>query len=299
MNINFDKLKSFKNEQEARNARTNRGPRVNFWRPKSGKNTIRILPAWASEGEFEGQFWFEVFQHWNISTDSKAPVLCTEKTSGHNTPCPVCAAIKDLWNQADTTTDPVRKLELTELAKSFKAKSATLLSIVDLNDATYTAEDLAKEQEHRPGEDAPFEVGELKIQLYAAGPSVFNLVRDTIIENELDVTDPKKGNDFSIEKKGSGFDTTYNVVPKMKASALKGYSPDMVLPALNNFIRVLEVEKIEAYLAASIPTQLSGSSKAAVASLPEDALPESFGGAGDADDGEDLAAKLKGALGGS
>lgn len=195
-------------------------PSAKFFKVSDGDNRVRVLTGWTEEGMFAGQFWREVAQHWNVSPDAKGPVLCTKRTPGLDGDCPICDFLEQLKN------DNLDDIAAQELVKDLRAKTAYLLNIVDTVDPTYTVKDVSEFKKAKPDADLPFEVGDIKVQVYPATVSVFNQILSTIRSNEADITDPESGHDIVITKSGKGMNTRYttNVVIK-KSSAPAGADP--------------------------------------------------------------------------
>src|SRR5687768_3387414 len=97
--LDWAKLNKQKEELEARMARGGGAGSIKWWKPVNGVNRIRILPGWTDEGEYAGQFWREVAQHWGVSEDVKGPILCPRETPGLNGSCPICAFVDELKNE--------------------------------------------------------------------------------------------------------------------------------------------------------------------------------------------------------
>lgn len=57
-----------------------------YWSPKEGKNTIRILPPWNEEGVF----FFKGTLHYGVQGESSAPVPCRENIDKD---CPICESL--------------------------------------------------------------------------------------------------------------------------------------------------------------------------------------------------------------
>ena len=60
-----------------------------YWSPKEGKNTIRILPPWNDEGVF----FFKGILHYGVQGESSAPVPCRENIGKD---CPICEALEGI-----------------------------------------------------------------------------------------------------------------------------------------------------------------------------------------------------------
>jgi len=202
MGLDWNKL----NDQKARldeKLSKSGGSGAKFWKPQAGANRVRIMPGWTSEGYYANQFWREVAQHWNVTEDSKGPVLCPKKTPGLTGDCPVCALVTSLKKDKSD-------LGAQTLAKDLRAKSAYFLNVVDVSSQTYTAQDVVEFKKARPDADeVPFEVGEVKVQIYAAPATVFNQILNVMRENSLDITEVAGGKDITIRKSGKGLKTRY------------------------------------------------------------------------------------------
>lgn len=299
MAINNDKINKMKAELEKKMAGGGGNlTRVLFWVPKAGKNSIRIMPPWTTDekSDFAGIFWREVYQHWNVSSDQKAPFICPKQTPGMDAECPVCDFVEALRARKND-------LDAQELVKKIRAKVTYMLNVVDLKDPTYTETDVEKFREARNSDvECPFEVGDPKIQVYAAGTTVFNQILGFISENEgEDITHFDTGHDVTINKVGSGMTTKYEVMVKAKPS--KTAIPENTkITNLEEVGFTVEADKLREMLSSNhgnaFPALLAGSrsagklssgSKATVAATTDDDLL-------DVDDDDDLEAELKRAM---
>lgn len=243
--MDFSKILSAKKAIEDRSKRPDFGPRINYWKPTKPKSEIRIMPDFADEGVYAGQFWREVHQHWLKEDGGKNNViLCEEKTpflSGEK--CDICSYVSEL--RADKTN-----IEAQTLANDIKSKVAYLMTIIDMADPEYTAADLAKAMESAPDGEAPFKVGDPKLQIYAAGPTVFNAILGIIQDNSLDITSFKEGHNIFLEKAGTGINTKYTVNLKVKSSNVGEKVANVSLPDLS---RIGKTEDDKQKLLASLP----------------------------------------------
>jgi len=211
--LNMDKVLAQKQSLEERMARGGGSSSiVKWWKPQGGDNRIRVMPGWATEGVFEGQFWREVAQHWNVSEEQRGPVLCPNRTPGLAGECPICEFV-------DTLRGDRSNVQAQELVREIRAKTTYLLNVVSVSDDTYTAQDVAEFKKVRPDEDAPFTVGGPKVQVYACPPTVFDQILGIIKINELDITDLGKGHDVVISKHGVGLKTRYETQLVVKATS--------------------------------------------------------------------------------
>ena len=69
-----------------------------FWRPKDGNQTIRIVPT--PDGDPFKDYYF----HYNLGPNSKGGLLCPNKN--HGDACPICDFKDDLWKEFNETQDP-------------------------------------------------------------------------------------------------------------------------------------------------------------------------------------------------
>lgn len=289
-------LNKFKQARAAMTERLSRGgdrSPLKFWKPKPGKNTIRICPPWTNEGDFANEVWREVAQHWNVHDDSKAPILCPKLTPSIKEDCPICEFVDEL--KADK-----KNPEAQALVKQLRAKSAFFFNIVDLEDPHYTAADVAEAQAARPDSEVPFAAGDLKVQVYAAGPMVTEEIIGTFVDTETDLSDPNEGHDFFITKTGASLKTRYSVGVSLKSKPLEGFESVDQLNKLDEIGFRQEYDKLLELLTngkggdfmASLPSGNASAALPATTDLDDlGELPESY--TGDAgDDGEDLAAEL-------
>src|SRR5262245_25310206 len=78
MGIDFSKVRQCALEEEKKAVSRN-SPLVRYWMPKEGKNRIRILPPWTTEGPNANQYWREVAMHFKVGAESKF-FVCPGKT---------------------------------------------------------------------------------------------------------------------------------------------------------------------------------------------------------------------------
>lgn len=290
--IDFDKLNQARKALEERRASGSDFQSVIFWKPKHGKNNIRILPPWTNEGEHAGSFFREVAQHWGVSEDMKGPVLCPNKTPDIKQPCPICEFIAEL--RADK-----KNVAAAELAKDIRAKTCWFLNIVDLDDSVYTVADVAEAKSARPDAEPEFAAGDLKVQVFAAGPTIFNQIVGIISDNMVDITLPDAGHNLTINKSGKGINTEYGVTLIIKPSALKGWTSETKVNDLSQVGFQMEYSKILEILSngkgKEHAASLSSGASAALSAPEEDLddLPESWQGPSDPEDEDDMAAALE------
>lgn len=299
MAIDFNKLNTARKViEEKLNKSSGNFPTILFWKPKAGDNLIRIMPPWTSEGEFAGVFWREVSQHWGVSEDQKGPILCPKRTPGIDEDCPICDFIDELRGMKDDVAAQA-------LAKDLRGKAAYFLNIVDLADPTFTAKDVAEAKQAKPDAEVGFEVGDLKVQVFAAGPTVFNQILANIAENGLDITSGDDAKDVKIKKTGKGVQGTKYEVTVLFGKKSKLVVPeDAKLPELDKIGFKMEAAKMLEILskgkggdfAAALP---SGAPKAqALPKVTRDTSKDGNEelGISEESDEDDLSAKLAAAL---
>jgi len=244
-----------------------------------------------------------VWQHWNVGAEKSGPVLCPAKTPGsEDTNCPICALVEQLKAQKSNP-------EAQEMVKEFKAKVAYNLSIIDLKDPIYTSKDLTEWKNTRPDTDAPFEVGDNKIQVYAATSTVYEGLATLVLSNELDITDLEAGHNITISKSGDGLNTKYTVTPEIKPTKLplpEGFKiPDLSkvgrsFQSVQDMIKVMSEGKAASYVKGVLPANTPSGNAGA--------MPTGTGSAGNPgwtlggtdvkdDDDADLAAEMRAQLG--
>lgn len=253
-----------------------------WWKPESGENQIRIMPPWDAEGPFKSQFWRQVAQHWNVTPDQKAPVLCLKKTPGLEKPCPICEYEERL---KDMKSNP----EAQEEAKKIRAKNCYFLNVLDLKDPEHTAEDVANFAQSNPDRDCPFEVGQSKVKVYACPPTVFDSILGIMTANKEDITKLDTGRNITIKKipNKDRRRTRYEVYPSLKATKVD-LSDKYEFPALDQVGFQMDYDKMVNLLAdggADMRALGSGSQE-------EEALPK------EESSSEDLEARMRAELSG-
>jgi len=243
----LDKVMKAKQEAEERLSRGG-GARAQFWKPKNGTNTIRIMPPWTNPTHDESlvlsddlsfyadQFWREVAQHWGLSEDQRGPIVCPDKTPGLSGDCPVCEFVAEL--RADKSN-----VQAIELAKDIRAKTAYLYNVVDMKDPVYTAADVAEYTKERPDAECPFKPGDAKVQIYAAPLTVHDAILGMISANKQDVTRLDTGRGVVITRypNKDPKKTRYSVVPDFDA---RPFELSGALPALHQQGFVMEYDKM-------------------------------------------------------
>lgn len=220
VDINKIKLRIAEEEQKVA-ARSQRNTNWDFkyWSPKKGKNVIRLLPPWTTTGPNSGQFWREVFIHWNVGSAKSLP--CPQKTpDGPKLTCPVCEEA----NRLRSTRDPMD----SEMAGKLRAKPRYYSNIVDMDDPSYTDADVRdwKSRQKDSTRECPFKVGETKVQVYSYGPMVMKELLDVFADG-TDLTDLQTGRNVIITHDG-GDPPKYRSRPEFNMTVLNTSGPSIM-----------------------------------------------------------------------
>lgn len=188
MGLNFDELRKKLTETKERG---NGGGDIKYWKPKDGRNVIRILPALDRGNGFyaEGKVRYNVGPK---KRKARVPLNQDEK-------CP----IKDFVAQLYATKDEADK----KLAKKMGVRTNYAFNVID-----------------RSIEEGQEGYGE--VLLYNANSSVFEGVLTILLDPDYgDFLDPEKGRDIIITKTGKDLETTYsvNARPKEEPVGIEGW----------------------------------------------------------------------------
>ena len=185
---------------------------VRFWKPKSGTNTIRILPNWRSPNE---PFFKQVFAHWNVG-ENKKKIVCPS-TEGR-TDCPICTFVEELYKSGLP--------EDVEQARSLARRERYACNVLDLSGQTEG------------------------IAVFEMGPQLFRDILWMFTDGEYgDLDDPETGRPIKIERTGTGLkDTRYSAFPAARPVPLQDKSILENLPNLDEIYKPLSAEEIEKVL---------------------------------------------------
>lgn len=300
MALDFDKLAA---HQATASLKGGNFETTLFFKPQNGVNKIRIVPDWATTGPYAGLFWREVYQHWRVSEENKAPITCNRLTPHtKDKTCPICEFLDTLKAKKG---DP----EADHLLKEMRAQQSFLIPVIDLTNPTYTKQDVLQYAEKNAQKEAPFAEGDPKVQVFTASSKVHTDIVDMIVQNRLDITDPVSGRDIFIKKvpaKGPNDFTKYTVSSGLNPTPSPATS-SVKIPNLETVNRSFTVEEVRQLLATgpggSFAALSSGNkasaalpSAAAASPDPDDALPDSYFAKDDEE--ADLEAEMQAALGG-
>lgn len=163
-----------------------------YWKPKQGKNIIRILPS----NREDGNFAFHSIQHHGFKVDGKNrayPCMLSFKK-----PCPVCKVIA----YHDTDTDP----DVQEALKLIGARHQFLMNVIDRG------------------------VNDGKVKIYAAPKTVMTEIYHFVSDDDYgDITDEDEGHDVKIDRTGEMLATRYStrVSPKTSPIGVDGWEDQL------------------------------------------------------------------------
>jgi hypothetical protein len=154
-----------------------------YFKPKVGKNVVRILPPWSEEG----LFYFETALHYGFQSDGRERAYPCLKLLGKKA-CPMCAFSDDLLS--GSTEDQ-------ELGKRVQARRKFYATVIDRNN---------------PG----------SAQIWGFSAKVLKVLSGYMDDPDWgDFTDPEEGHDIVIERTGSGRnDTRYEIRIKPRSTAI-------------------------------------------------------------------------------
>ena len=189
-------------EEAARAASMNFGP-MPFWKPKKGKNRVRIMPPYTDEGENAYLWWREIWAHWGVGPDddSKKNVSCPKMSpDSEDKECPIC----DYVEQLKASGDPAD----LALAKEIRSQRRIYTNIIDLKDPVWNEAAIEELRSEDVPEDKLPEIGDPKIQVWNFGVKIFNVLLDYYTEN-IDMVDLKEGYNVVLTRSGEGLNTSY------------------------------------------------------------------------------------------
>lgn len=166
------------------------GGQSDFWKPKDGRNIIRILPI----GGVLPSDWVTPYPfvlggvHSNVGLSMRDTVYCARLT--HNKACPICNFVWKLYNTKDEND--------IKLAKRIKGYNSVMSNIIDLSDI-------------KKG-----------VQKYAFGKTLARKIKSYMDDEEFKpLLDPEKGHNMIIIKKTvDGYPNYDDSRPEVKTSSL-------------------------------------------------------------------------------
>jgi len=167
-----------------------------YWKPKDGKNLVRLLPL----GGINPNDWKTPYPmllsglHPNVGLSMQEMVYCPRLT--HNQACPICAFVWKLYNNNNE--------EDKALAKKIKSYKRILMNIIDLSDL------------------------DAGVQKYAFGKKLAGKIVSYLQDPDTRyVLHPDKGNNFILIKKTiDGYPNYDESRFEMKSTPLSGILPE-------------------------------------------------------------------------
>ncbi len=241
--IDRSKLEKAANAAQIQNSKFAGGPSTKWFTFKGTSARLRFMPPWTDQEPWDGQFWRVVEQHWHVSEEQKAPLICPKNTPFLGGDCPVCDFVAELKLRTDDTA-------AQELVKEIRSKTAYLFSVIDLDNPEYTAKDVAEAKAAKPDKEPSFKVGDPKLQVYAAPFTVYNTVI-ALFKDGSDIVDLEAGHDINIMRTGKEKQTKYTITPNLRPTR-SAVPLDTVMPDLSKVGMVLSVERMSELLAGGI-----------------------------------------------
>lgn len=173
-------------EIEQRSKGGERRQSFKFWKPKEGRNVIRILPP-----KGENSIYSEARVHFGVGPN-KRMVVCPQ-TIGQ--PCPVCEQVNKLWQMGGEENE--------RMARSLRATERYYYNVID--------------RTLQEGDE-----GYNEVMVFSSGVTIFQAIATMIVDPDFgDVTDPEAGFNLIINRqKGEGRSVSYTVSAQPKQTPL-------------------------------------------------------------------------------
>lgn len=202
MGVDMTKVRQ-KAEEEAQKAQQRSAGGFKYWKAKNGKNRVRFMPPWSEDpnNPNANQFWREIYMHFGVGDggddeENGMAFPCPVKTphSPAGATCPICSYVAELR----ATKDPMD----LEQANRIRAKQRFYSNIVDLDDPTFTQQDVDewKSRQEDKTRECGFKVGETKVQVFSYGPMIYKELLDVFCDQQIDITDLNTGHDVTIHR---------------------------------------------------------------------------------------------------
>jgi len=215
-----------------------------YWSPKPGKNTLRILPNW--DGDPEGDFYRETGYHRKLGTARDKSVVCLLREGSDR--CPVCEQVRDLYK--------TKNAEDKELAKDIKVQTRILYNIIDLDDVNKG------------------------IQVWMSGVDVLEQILAYCANLKYGwIPDPENGRNIDVvftegKNTKSGYNE-YNVQPDPDRSAIADPEWLLQMVDLNSLVKPTSIEDVEILLGKD-PSEKKETPAPTEKNLPEEKVPSKF-----------------------
>jgi len=197
-----------------------------YWSPKPGKNSLRILPNW--DGDPEGDFYRETGYHRKLGTARDKSVVCLLREGFDR--CPVCEMVRELYK--------TKNAEDKELAKDVKVQTRILYNIIDLDDASKG------------------------VQVWMSGVDVLEQILAYCANPKYGwIPDPENGRNIDVvftegKNTKSGYNE-YNIQPDPDRSVIADSEWLIQMVDLNSLVKLTPIEEVEVLLGGS-PSEVGG-----------------------------------------
>jgi len=172
------------------------GQSRDFWKPKDGRNLIRILPiGGVLPSDWETPYPFIMSGvHYNVGLSMKELVYCPRLT--HNKACPICQFVWKLYNTKDEND--------IAIAKRIKGANRVIANIIDLADV------------------------DKGVQKYAFGKTLARKIQSYMKDEEFKpLLDAEQGHNFVVIKKTvDGYPNYDDSRPEVKVTTLAQIYPN-------------------------------------------------------------------------
>lgn len=156
-------------------------------RGQDAKATIRVLPPWGKSAD--GFFYYTVGQHFGFSIGGRNRSISCPESIGKGK-CPVCVFQSRLKNSENP--------DHTKLADRIRPNRRYFVNVIDREDT------------------------EAQVRMYGTNKKFVETILDSSDDPDIgDMTDPRRGRDITIIRKGSGLRTRYSYRVRTKRSPVE------------------------------------------------------------------------------
>lgn len=159
---------------------------LNWWRPKVGKNLVRILPHWS--GDMGKVFYKSMLRHFGVGPE-KNNIIC-RKLGGKDEECPICDYVQELRKSGSK--------EDIFAARDLQSKERFMVNMIDVKDP------------------------QSGVQIWEMGVMLFNDILLMFLDPDYgDLDSLEEGRHLKINRTGEGkFDTRYKPLPAVNITKI-------------------------------------------------------------------------------
>lgn len=155
-----------------------------WWKPKAGRNELRILPS----NREDGLFFYPSILHYGFRDDTGAKRAYPCLASAFKKPCPACKVIGFYEGEADS--------DVEKAVNAMKPKRTYLMNIIDMANPK-------------------------EVRIYSCSPSVAKPIIGAFGEDDYgDITDPIEGFNIIVIRTGEGISTRYETRFRRESSVI-------------------------------------------------------------------------------